>query len=75
MTGAGAVAQAAALRHTSGMMHDKTGVGVLGAGGRMGQAIIAALAEHPHLQLAGAIEQYQLHDPAAADAGNTEGSG
>ena len=39
------------------MKHDKTGVGVLGAGGRMGQAIIAALAEHPHLQLAGAIER------------------
>ena len=57
MTDAGAVAQAAALRHTIGMIDDKTGVGVLGAGGRMGQAIIAALAEHPHLQLAGAIER------------------
>jgi 4-hydroxy-tetrahydrodipicolinate reductase len=39
------------------MMHGKTRVGVLGAGGRMGQAIIAALADHPRLVLAGAIER------------------
>ena len=26
-------------------------------------------------RLAEAIERYQLHDPSAADAGNTEGSG
>ena len=31
--------------------------------------------EFDQAQLAGAIERYQLHDPAAADAGNTEGSG
>jgi 4-hydroxy-tetrahydrodipicolinate reductase len=56
-TEAGAVAQAAALRQTDAMMHDKIKVGVLGAGGRMGQAIIAALADHPQLVLAGAIER------------------
>ena len=32
-------------------------VGVLGAGGRMGQAVIAAVATDPRLKLAGAIEQ------------------
>ena len=39
------------------MVHDKIRVGVLGAGGRMGQAIIAALIDHPQLALAGAIER------------------
>lgn len=34
-----------------------TRVGVLGAGGRMGQAIIAALAEAPGLTLGGAVER------------------
>jgi 4-hydroxy-tetrahydrodipicolinate reductase len=34
-----------------------TRVGVLGAGGRMGQAIIAALAEAPGLKLGGAVER------------------
>lgn len=34
-----------------------TRVGVLGAGGRMGQAIIAALAETPGLKLGGAVER------------------
>ena len=35
----------------------KIRIGVLGAGGRMGQAIIAAIAENPQLVLAGAIER------------------
>jgi len=39
------------------MIQDKTRIGVLGAGGRMGQAIIAMLAGHPTLVLAGAIER------------------
>ena len=37
--------------------------------------MLAKRGEFDQAQLAGAIEQYQLHDPAAADAGNTEGSG
>ncbi len=37
--------------------------------------MLAKRGEFDRAQLAGAIEQYQLHDPAAADAGNTEGSG
>ncbi len=37
--------------------------------------MLAKRGEFDHARLAGAIEQYQLHDPAAADAGNTEGSG
>jgi pyruvate dehydrogenase E1 component len=37
--------------------------------------MLAKRGEYDHARLAGAIEQYQLHDPAAADAGNTEGSG
>lgn len=36
---------------------DKVRLGVLGAGGRMGQAIIAALADAPGLTLAGAVER------------------
>ena len=39
------------------MKDGKICIGVLGAGGRMGQAIIAALAGHPQLALAGAIER------------------
>ena len=37
--------------------------------------MLAKRGEFDRAKLAGAIEQYQLHDPAAADAGNTEGSG
>jgi pyruvate dehydrogenase E1 component len=37
--------------------------------------MLAKSGEFDQAQLAGAIERYQLHDPAAADAGNTEGSG
>ena len=51
------VAQSRWLGHTLGMIHDKTRIGVLGAGGRMGQAIIAMLTDHPALVLAGAIER------------------
>nr|WP_310522260.1 4-hydroxy-tetrahydrodipicolinate reductase [Polymorphobacter sp.] len=39
------------------MANGKTKIGVLGAGGRMGQAIIAAIAADPRLVLAGAIER------------------
>jgi pyruvate dehydrogenase E1 component len=38
-------------------------------------AMLAKRGEFDRAQLAGAIERYHLHDPAAADAGNTEGSG
>ena len=37
--------------------------------------MLAKRGEFDRAQLAGAIERYHLHDPAAADAGNTEGSG
>ena len=37
--------------------------------------MLAKRGEFDRAKLAGAIERYQLHDPAAADAGNTEGSG
>jgi pyruvate dehydrogenase E1 component len=36
---------------------------------------LAKRGEFDRGRLAGAIEKYHLHDPAAADAGNTEGSG
>ena len=39
---------------------------------------LASLAERGEIStdtVAAAIEQYQLHDPSAADAGNTEGGG
>lgn len=39
------------------MTREITKVGVLGAGGRMGQAIIAGIAANPRLVLAGAIER------------------
>jgi pyruvate dehydrogenase E1 component len=37
--------------------------------------MLAKSGEFDRAQLASAIERYQLNDPAAADAGNTEGSG
>jgi hypothetical protein len=37
--------------------------------------MLAKRGEFDRGRLAGAIEQYQLSDPTAADAGNTEGSG
>ena len=37
--------------------------------------MLAKRGEFDRVKLAGAIERYQLHDPSAADAGNTEGSG
>ena len=42
-----------------------------------GQALtmLAKRGEFDRVKLAGAIERYQLHDPSAAEAGNTEGSG
>jgi 4-hydroxy-tetrahydrodipicolinate reductase len=39
------------------MANDRIRIGVLGAGGRMGQAIIAGIAVDPRLALAGAIER------------------
>ena len=51
------VAQSRWLGHIIPMKHDMISIGVLGAGGRMGQAIIAMLADHPTLVLAGAIER------------------
>ena len=40
-----------------GKSMETTQLGVLGAGGRMGQAIIAALADWPGLGLGGAVER------------------
>jgi 4-hydroxy-tetrahydrodipicolinate reductase len=57
MAQAPAVAQSPRLRQTSPMNTHPIKVGVLGAGGRMGQAIIAAIADDPRLELAGAIER------------------
>ncbi len=51
------LARSRALRHTMPMENGKIRVGVLGAGGRMGQAIIAGIAGDPRLVLAGAIER------------------
>jgi 4-hydroxy-tetrahydrodipicolinate reductase len=57
MAQAPAVAQSRRLRQTMRMTVSPIRVGVLGAGGRMGQAIIAGIANVPHLELAGAIER------------------
>ena len=38
-------------------------------------AMLAKRGEIDSAQVSEAIARYQLHDPAAADSGNTEGSG
>ena len=43
--------------HNGRMANNKVRIGVLGAGGRMGEAVIAAVGESPRLVLAGAIER------------------
>ena len=51
------VAQSPFLRQTKTMNTARIKIGVLGAGGRMGQAIISAIEADPKLRLAGAIER------------------
>ena len=50
------------------MANNKVKIGVLGAGGRMGRAIIAAIADDPRLVLAGAIERAE-HDAVGTRLG------
>lgn len=51
------LARAPALPEKQGMARDRLRIGVLGAGGRMGRALIAGIAASPDLALAGGVER------------------
>ena len=49
-------------------------VAIAGAAGRMGRTLVAACAEHPEFECAGALEQAD-HDAIGSDAGTLAGTG